>query len=52
MWSDIEKVGKNLAKKLCEEDPVRKNIPYDWRVNGPNREMFHWKKKQFYVLHI
>ena len=45
MWSDIEKVGKNLAKKLCEEDPVRKNIPYDWRVDGPNREMFHLEEK-------
>ena len=45
MWSDIEKVGKNLAKKLCEEDPVRKNIPYDWRVDGPNREIFHLEER-------
>ena len=41
----LEKVGKNLAKKLCEDDPVRKNIPYDWRVDGPNREMFHLEQK-------
>ena len=41
----LEKVGKNLAKKLCEDDPVRKNIPYGWRVDGPNREMFHLEEK-------
>ena len=41
----LEKVGKNLAKKLCEGDPVRKNIPHDWRVDGPNREMFHLEEK-------
>ena len=41
----LEKVGKTLAKKLCEDDPVRKNIPYDWRVDGPNREMFHLEQK-------
>ena len=41
----LEKVGKNLAKKLCEDDPVRKNIPYGWRVDGPNREMFHLEQK-------
>ena len=41
----LEKVGKNLAKKLCEGDPVRKNIPHDWRVDSPNREMFHLEEK-------
>lgn len=41
----LEKVGKNLAKKLCEDDPVRKNIPYGWRVDGPNREMFHLEEE-------
>ena len=30
---------------MCEDDPVRKNIPYDWRVDGPNREMFHLEQK-------
>ena len=41
----LEKVGISLAKKLCEDDPVRKNIPYEWRVNGPNREIFHLEEK-------
>ena len=41
----LEKVGISLAKKLCEDDPVRKNIPYEWRVDGPNREIFHLEEK-------
>ena len=41
----LEKAGLELAKKLCEDDPVRKNIPYDWRVDGPNREIFHLEEK-------
>ena len=41
----LEKAGVKLAKKLCEDDPVRKNIPYDWRVDGPNREIFHLEEK-------
>ena len=42
---ELEKVGLSLAKKLCEDDPVRKNIPYEWRVNSPNREIFHLEEK-------
>ena len=42
---ELEKAGISLAKKLCEDDPVRKNIPYEWRVNGPNREIFHLEEK-------
>ena len=41
----LEKAGLSLAKKLCEEDPVRKNIPYEWRVNSPKREIFHLEEK-------
>ena len=41
----LEKAGLKLAKKLCEDDPVRKNIPYDWRVDGLNREIFHLEEK-------
>ena len=41
----LEKAGKELAKKLCESDPVRKNIPHDWRVNSPLREVFHLEEK-------
>ena len=41
----LEKVGISLAKKLCKDDPVRKNIPYECRVNGPNREIFHLEEK-------
>ena len=37
----LEKAGLELAKKLCEDDPVRKKIPYEWRVNSPKREIFH-----------
>jgi hypothetical protein len=49
----LEKVGKKLAKKLCEGDPVRKNIPHDWRVDGPNREMFHLEEKAaICVVHL
>jgi hypothetical protein len=41
----LEKAGISLAKKLCKDDPVRKNIPYDWRVDGPNREIFHLEER-------
>ena len=41
----LEKAGLSLAKKLCGEDPVRKNIPYEWRVNSPKREIFHLEEK-------
>ena len=41
----LEKAGKKLAEKLCKDDPVRKNIPHDWRVGGPNREIFHLEEK-------
>ena len=41
----LEKVGISLAKKLCKDDPVRKNIPYEWRVDGPSREIFHLEEK-------
>ena len=41
----LEKAGKKLAEKLCNDDPVRKNIPYDWRVDGSNREIFHLEEK-------
>ena len=41
----LEKAGLELAKKLCEDDPVRKNIPYEWRVNSPKREIFHLEEK-------
>ena len=41
----LEKVGKKLAEKLCKDDPIRKNIPHDWRVDGPNREIFHLEEK-------
>ena len=41
----LEKAGKKLAEKLCKDDPVRKNIPYDWRVDGSNREIFHLEEK-------
>ena len=41
----LQKVGIDLAEKLCESDPVRKNIPYDWRVDGPNREIFHLEER-------
>ena len=42
---ELEKAGLSLAKKLCGEDPVRKNIPYEWRVNSPKREIFHLEEK-------
>ena len=41
----LEKAGLELAKKLCEDDPVRKKIPYEWRVNSPKREIFHLEEK-------
>ena len=41
----LEKAGKKLAEKLCKDDPVRKNIPYDWRVDGSNREIYHLEEK-------
>ena len=41
----LEHVGVKLAKKLCENDPVRKNIPSEWRVYCPLREMFHFDEK-------
>ncbi len=41
----LEKAGLELTKKLCEDDPVRKHIPYEWRVNSPLREVFHLGEK-------
>jgi len=41
----LEKVGKDLAEKLCKDDPVRKNIPFDWRVADCRREMFHLEER-------
>ena len=41
----LQKVGKDLAEKLCKGDPVRKNIPFDWRVADCRREMFHLEEK-------
>jgi hypothetical protein len=37
----IEKAGLDVAKRLCENDPIRKNIPSEWRVRDCRREMFH-----------
>ena len=42
---ELEKAGLSLAKKLWGEDPVRKNIPYEWRVDSPKREIFHLEEK-------
>ena len=41
----LQKVGIDLAEKLCESDPVRKNIPFNWRVVDCRREMFHLEEK-------
>jgi len=41
----LEKVGKDLAEKLCKDDPVRKNIPFDWRVADCRIEMFHLEER-------
>ena len=41
----LQKVGKDLAEKLCKDDPVRKNIPFDWRVADCRREMFHLEER-------
>ena len=41
----LEKAGLELTKKLCEDDPIRKEIPYEWRVNNGQREVFHLKEK-------
>jgi hypothetical protein len=37
----LEKAGLDVAKRLCENDPIRKNIPSEWRVADCRREMFH-----------
>ena len=42
---ELEKAGLSLAKKLCGEDPVSKNIPYEWRGDSPKREIFHLEEK-------
>ena len=41
----LEKAGLVLAKRLCENDPIRKNIPSEWRVRDCRREMFHLEEK-------
>ena len=35
----LQHAGLELAKKLCENDPVRKHIPSEWRVYCPLREI-------------
>ena len=41
----LDKAGLEVAKRLCENDPIRKNIPFDWRVADCRREMFHLEEK-------
>ena len=41
----LEKAGLDVAKRLCENDPIRKNIPSEWRVRDCRREMFHLEEK-------
>ena len=41
----LDKAGLEVAKRLCEDDPIRKNIPFDWRVADCRREMFHLEER-------
>ena len=41
----LDKAGLEVAKRLCENDPIRKNIPFDWRVADCRREMFHLEER-------
>ena len=41
----LDKAGLEVAKRLCKDDPVRKNIPFDWRVADCRREMFHLEER-------
>jgi len=31
----------DLAQRLCLQDPVRPNIPYNWRVDPPNKIVYY-----------
>ena len=42
---NLSKAGIDLAKILCEDDPVRRDIPFDWRVQGVKREVFHLEER-------
>ena len=42
---NLSKAGIDLAKILCEDDPVRKDIPFDWRVQDVKREVFHLEER-------
>ena len=42
---NLSKAGIDLAKILCEDDPVRRNIPFDWRVQDVKREVFHLEER-------
>ena len=42
---NLSKAGIDLAKILCEDDPVRKDIPFDWRVQDVKREVFHFEER-------
>ena len=46
----LEKAGLDVAKRLCENDPIRKNIPSEWRVRDCRREMFHLGRKSSAVI--
>ena len=30
---------------MCEDDPVRRDIPFDWRVQDVKREVFHLEER-------
>ena len=42
---NLSKAGIDLAKILCEDDPVRRDIPFDWRVQDVKREVFHLEER-------
>ena len=42
---NLSKAGIDLAKILCEDGPVRRDIPFDWRVQDVKREVFHLEER-------
>ena len=41
----LQKAGLELTKEFCKKDPVRPNIPYDWRVQTRWNEVFYLESR-------
>ena len=46
----IQKAGLEKAKILCKHDPVRPNIPYEWRVQPCWNEVYYLESNYYSTI--